>query len=229
MTNPLTSLDELIWKQFEKVTVAAEKRFGWDKWDLAQITIGAAAVSYLGTGLSTFFTGYKGNNTMLTGLGAIAIVGSVGVYELGRYAFNLMRGVEKAEIKRGTIWKPRFGSTRPFLYLTSLSSICTGIYAPTIAAGKTPPQLPKISVNDFEYLSSLLFLGTASLLFFLTTTSYFITQLPRPPSTKKSLWQALADYVTKPFHNEQQPAEVPISKYVAEQRALLADYLKPQA
>lgn len=31
MRNPLTSLDELVWKQFEKVTIAAEKRFGWDK------------------------------------------------------------------------------------------------------------------------------------------------------------------------------------------------------
>jgi hypothetical protein len=38
MTNPLTTLDELIWKQFEKVTIAANKKWGWDKWDLAMTT-----------------------------------------------------------------------------------------------------------------------------------------------------------------------------------------------
>ncbi len=30
MANPLTSLDELIWKQFEKVTQYAHKNYGWD-------------------------------------------------------------------------------------------------------------------------------------------------------------------------------------------------------
>ena len=50
MRNPLTSLDELIWKQFEKITIAANKRLGWSKYDLANITQNISTVSYFGMG-----------------------------------------------------------------------------------------------------------------------------------------------------------------------------------
>ncbi len=57
MTNPLTTLDELIWKQFEKVTVAANKRLGWDKYDLAQIADTVDGASLTGAGISYFAQG----------------------------------------------------------------------------------------------------------------------------------------------------------------------------
>jgi|SRR3989338_9204905 len=50
MTNPLTSLDELIWKQFEKVTQYAHKEYGWDKYDLAHVIDSVSGVVAVGTG-----------------------------------------------------------------------------------------------------------------------------------------------------------------------------------
>ena len=77
MTNPLTSLDELIWQQFEKVTVAANKRLGWNKYDLATASSGAASVSALGSGLYSGIYGFLKNQITMEAIGAaLVIIGS---------------------------------------------------------------------------------------------------------------------------------------------------------
>jgi len=58
MINPLTSLDELILKQYEKVTVKANKELGWSKYDLARLSTDYAATLYVGTGIYFFMGGF---------------------------------------------------------------------------------------------------------------------------------------------------------------------------
>jgi len=58
MKNPLTSLDELIWQQFEKVTQYAHKEYGWNKYDLSRWCDNAAALSLVGMGTYSALQGF---------------------------------------------------------------------------------------------------------------------------------------------------------------------------
>src|SRR3989344_4714863 len=65
MQNPLVTLDEIIWKQFEKVTVKANKNLGWNKYDLARITDTAAnLVTFTSFGVYTSIYGLLDNSPM---------------------------------------------------------------------------------------------------------------------------------------------------------------------
>ena len=51
-------MDELILKQYEKVTVKANKELGWSKYDLARLSTDYAATLYVGTGIYFFMGGF---------------------------------------------------------------------------------------------------------------------------------------------------------------------------
>lgn len=230
MSNPLTTLDELIWKQFEKVTVAAEKRLGWDKWDLAIGTLGVAAGSFAGTGVylsiqEIIFSGY--NSLPIT---AIPFIAGVAGYEAGRMFLQRARAREEKLVEQGVApFQPQFNPFRPGGLALGAAATLYGIFTLKYGQPETPAKYATNS-QAFNTINGLITILAGTYGISLFSSYYFITQLPRPPSpAKKSLWHALAGYITKPFHKEQQPVEVPVSKYVAEQKALLTDYLKPQA
>ncbi len=230
MTNPLTTLDELIWRQFEKVTVAAEKRWGWDKWDLSIGTLGVAAGSFAGTGVYLSIQEIIFSKYYNLPLATLPVIAGVVGYEAGRMFLQRARAREEKLVKQGVApFQPQFNPFRPGGLALGAAAILYGIF--TLKYGV--PDIPTDYATNPHAFSTIDGLGTILAGTYGTSlfgTFYFITQLPRPPSSaKKSLWEALAGYVTKPFHKEPQPVEVPAAKYVAEQKALLADYLKSQA
>lgn len=225
MTNPLTTLDELIWKQFEKVTVAAEKRWGWDKWDLDQGTKNIEMTLAIGAGV--YFTGYgfEAKSIFPHGILGIAAITLAG---LGFYAYNTIipQQRRKDEVKEflltGAVYQPQFSSRRPTVLGLAGTSFLCGTIIETYY--KTLVSLP--TDHLMAIASFLIGAGLSTHV----AGEYFESQLPRPPSTaKKSLWQALADYVSKPFHKEPQPAEVPAAKYAVEQSTTGSHPLKLRA
>lgn len=217
MTNPLTTLDELIWKQFEKVTIAAEKRFGCDKWDLYQGTKNIEMTLVVGTGV--YFTGYGFETKSIFPHGILGIA-AIPLAGLGFYAYNAIipqqrrKDEAKEFLLTGAVYQPQFSFQRPTILGMAGTSFLCGTIIETYY--KTFAFLP-----TYHLMAIASFLIGAGLSAHIVG-EYFESQLPRPPSAKKSLRQALADYVSKPFHKEPQPTEVPAVKYAAEQRAVVA-------
>lgn len=54
MKNPLHSLDELVWKQFAKITEKAHQRYGRNGYDLAEAAFLGTSLSLAGTGCLSF-------------------------------------------------------------------------------------------------------------------------------------------------------------------------------
>ena len=71
MTNPLLTLDRLIWNAHEKVTRAAYQRLGWNKYDLVQIAETAGNFGMIATGLAIVGHGLFNYNPGEFGYGLI--------------------------------------------------------------------------------------------------------------------------------------------------------------
>ncbi len=203
MTNPLTTLDELIWKQFEKVTNAAYKRYGWDKYDLAVLASDVANFSF---GLMGAYIGYHGIREKFPAnviAGALLIPLGLFNHFYDRRRAERLRDKEFATVlKKGCSSEPQFSAERPVLSGMAAYAFYSGVN------GLYRGNYPLIGIS---LLAGSVYMAAH------IGYRYFLSQIPKPPSTaKKSLWQALADYVTKPFHKEQQPVEVPAAKYIAE-------------
>ncbi len=223
MTNPLTTLDELIWRQFEKVTIAAEKRLGWDKWDLAKISCFIAAGANTGIGVYQVIKGLVFSQYEFVPGGTLVGLGGIASYVIADKVLNELKVAEERRFARGeTIIKSHLWEERPVLIALGSFSVAAGVYSLI----KGSPYIPERYQSDpsaYNTVTGLSEILGGSWIASLATIDYFLSQLPRPPSSaKKSLWQALADYVSKPFHKEQQPAEVPVVKYNVEERAVVA-------
>jgi hypothetical protein len=76
------------------------------------------------------------------------------------------------------------------------------------------PIFNNASFNSKKITDSLIEIGISSALTIFSVSSYFRTQLPRPPTKKKSLWKIVSEYVSSPFHGlEKKPTEVPVEDY----------------
>ena len=208
MTNPLTSLDELIWKQFEKVTVAANKRLGWNKYDCAYLANIIGNVSFIGYGTYELLLGIEKQST--TGLLDIVVGGGCliagGIFLHG--SKEKFKQKEEQELRHlaytaASPPKPNFDPSRPVILAIAAEATTVGLYY-LIATATIDPSLTYPSPT----LIGLIQIAAGTMISFLQIQRYFEDQLMTPPSTKKSIWKAVTDYVTKPFHKATpQPAE----------------------
>lgn len=211
MQNPLTSLDELVWKQFEKVTQYAYKNYGWDKWDLTNIVDQAFCASYLGIGI---FASEIGMQTYNPQHFLMAIVGIVGGITMS-YGFNQKNKLSREKeinsfLKKGATYKPYFDSFRPTALTIGVTGI--GVFLSRYSSLYNYPPLQKkgISTNNEILAYSLIGIAGCFCLIAMQISNYFRTQLPTPPTKKKNLWKIVSDYVTKPFRSlGEKPVEAP--------------------
>ncbi len=208
MNNSLTSLDELVWKLFEKITVAANKSLGWDKYDLVQIADDTTAVAGIGYGTYMVLCGlalnqYSPAQAGYLAMGAVCFSFSSAFIPLSRKMNKSYREKEVREILRtGVCKKPSFKPLRPFAILLAPALI-----------GKSYHSTPYANEGVNTALDLALLTGgvmwESSIV-----SSYFNSQIMTPPSRKMSLWGTLWSYVTKPFSTvTPKPVEQPVSDY----------------
>ena len=66
----LSQLDQLIWQQYEKVTHAAEKYVGWDKYNLMNLCTKATAIGGLG---ASIYAGILAQKENFSNFGALSL------------------------------------------------------------------------------------------------------------------------------------------------------------
>lgn len=207
MTNPLTSLDELIWKQFEKVTQYAHKNYGWDKYDCAQVTSTAAGGSMVGYGvysvLAAVATDSFPYSIVFVSVGvACGIMGTI----FPSYAKKIHEEERRKELKKllnkGAVEIPRYTARRPVGLLIALDLAAHGIPGKS-ASNNEGVALHLAVLTGAFYISSLI------------GTSYFRDQIPMPPSTKKLFWKTMYQKIADKFKLKPalQPSKEPAAKY----------------
>ncbi len=204
LTDLLTTVDEAIWRQFEKITLKAEKELGWSKYDLAHkanIVEGCAGLSCLTyiTASGVMMNDFK---YMLLGIG----VAPVAVYNHFQNR-KIIEQREKSELYSsigGVVEAPLFGPFRPIAGAMGTLAISQGIF------GLSFSPTPEVSKQQIvAYGLMIVAIGAAYV--FRETGDYFLTQIPRPPSAKKTVWQFVKEKVA--FGSVSVPQEA-MNKYV---------------
>ncbi len=214
MANPLTSLDELIWNQFEKVTQYAHKNYGWDKWDLAHLANWATGASFVGAGIYSFLALNHETSPVEQAVDTTFGILGLTIGMAAPYAFNKLNQYHReAELDQlihsRSVKRPQFSWKRPlFMYF----GILTMTIGDSYLQGET-------LLNKTTGLATLCFGFSYE---FSEISNYFSTQFPKPPSTKKPFWKTTYEGIKNKFQPKPQlePAAEPIAKYAAEQRVL---------
>jgi hypothetical protein len=208
MRNPLTSLDELIWRQYEKVTQKAAK-LGYSKYDLMYLCDVGAAVSFTGNGSYTMLEGILGGSALATAFGAAcAIIG--GLY----YKASKITTAETEErdtralVQYGAVPPPQFTGIRPLHLGMAVYLVGLGAYTLIREDIPVPSTFQKLSPSDYATLKGLAELALSAFGAGVVSASYFLDQTPLPP--QKKFWQAWYEKLAARF---QKPAEVPAVKY----------------
>lgn len=205
MTNPLTSLDELIWKQFEKVTQYAHKEYGWDKYDLANVMHLSGSMAM--AGMCTYASILEAINHQY---GTSAVVGSLIVpiayhHQSQRSFYEQLKKIElKTLTITSTAVQYSFDSLRSSLLIGSLVLTVLGINH--VAQADDTKQI----------LEGLVLIGGAVGFASSQAAHYFITQLPTHPSTKKPFWKTTYERIRNKLKPKPQlePAAEPAQQYV---------------
>ncbi len=178
MNNPLTSLDEIIWKQFEQVTQYAHRNYGWDKYDCKQITDSLSGVAVLGLGIYNILLGYNLDDRFIqSGYIASGVIYSAGGISLHYFSKKVNETCRKREVKKiiqnRATQQPSFTSARPFGIAMGMGLVFNGI--------------DFLISNDFKTrLIGLIMLPGGAYWEFSMASSYFRSQLLTPPSIKRS-------------------------------------------
>ncbi len=207
---PLTSLDELIWKQFEKVTQYAHKNYGWDKYDLTNVMETAASGLMMGYGtylvtaatMANSFSRGIGYAFLGTGTGLLGII--FGSLSRRRNENGRTKELQKL-LQTGAASKPHYNALRP-LALFGFTYVATW--------GLLSNQIKNENLNrvfDFAFIT-----GELGFIFF-TAASYFKDQIMTPPSAKKSFLKTLYQQAANRLKPKPalQPVEDPAGKYAS--------------
>ncbi len=210
MKNPLTSLDELIWKQFEKVTQYAHKNYGWDKYDLTNVMETAASGLMIGYGtyvvtaatMANSFSRSIGYAFLGTGTGLLGII--FGSLSRRRNENERAKELQKL-LQTGAASKPHYTAIRPAALL-GFTYIAT--------QGLLGDRLKNENLNMAFDLA--LITGNLGIYFF-TVASYFKDQIMTPPSAKKPFWKTLYQQAANRLKPKPalQPVEDPAGKYAS--------------
>src|SRR3989338_10069535 len=219
MKKPLTSLDELIWQQFEKVTQYAHKNYGWDKYDCKQVTDSLSGVAGVGFGVCSILLGYNLDKAFISSgymAMGVALAGlGICIPYLSEKADNYYRKQEVREIiQSGATQQPSFIWTRPL-------AIAVGIGVAWIGM-----DFLEESKGMETRLLGLMMLPGAAHLEFSSASSYFRSQIMTPPSTTKPFWRTTYERIKNKFSPKPtlEPAAEPISKYSLEHHLEATNY-----
>src|SRR3989344_1343933 len=128
MQNPLVTLDEIIWKQFEKVTIKANKSLGWNKYDLARITNTAANLAYTTYGVYELLYGLGNNSLLDMTVGGVVIPLGYILNKRNQKILNKDEEIEVRYIERnGAPMQPLYDPFRPTIGILGLFPIVMGI------------------------------------------------------------------------------------------------------
>ncbi len=213
MTNPLTSLDELIWKQFEKVTQYAHKNYGWDKYDLAKATHLSSSIAM--AGMCTYGSIYE---AISHHYGASAFLGLfvVPIAHHHQSQCSFYEKLQEIELKTVKITnaavKYPFYTSRSCLTLASLALTLLGVNH-------------LIQASDSNHLLEGLMMALGGMGFGGSQSAhYFVTQISLPPSAKKPFWKTTYEMMRNKFKSKPQlePAAEPTSEYT-----IIDEMIKP--
>ena len=206
MKNPLLTLDEIVWKQFEKVTQGANKRLGWNKYDLARMMDTAAATSLIGWGgyqslYSRFDNNYV-NIAIYLGTGVLLVGIGYSRYKNSRNENEWLEKQELDELTRaGAAKSPIYDPLRPLTLIGGVILVSGGIDI--------------IGHNDTDngLVVGLMAMMGGLYAQFITCSNYFRSQIMTPPSKKKSIWKTAYQTVGGWFKSNPKPIEAPAVKY----------------
>ena len=204
MNNPLTSLDELIWQQFEKVTQYTHKEYGWDKYDCKQITDSLSGVAALGVGIYGYISGFILKEYLaFIPFGTLFSAAGISLPYLWKKENEISRTREINEIiQRGVARQPFYTWMRPLAIAAGVGAVSAGINF-LISDGIENHVKGLITIPGTAYCELLL------------ASSYFSSQIMAPPCTKKSFWKTAYEGIKNKFNPKPQlePAAVPSSHY----------------
>lgn len=179
MTNPLTTLDEIIWKQFEKVTITAEKKLGLNKWDLARISSSSGVIFFGAAGATIAGSGILREDITYTLLGAmstlVALVSAVPIYK------NLRKSERQEEegllsTSKTILEKTQFTPWRPLS--SGLAAFVGFMGSLPLYYQSSPPQLIRDIYGTYGRFTGLGLMLAAGTLVSLDSGDYFKSQLP---------------------------------------------------
>ncbi len=184
----LTSVDEKIWKQCEKVTNYTYKNIGYDQWDLAYITDTATIATEVGMGAYMAVEGLVNDKYSLPLRGYLVSMGGlIGVgWPVTFLSFYMNNTTMVRERELNTLTQT---GASPLPCYSSLRPLILG--AAAILAGGGVYSFQQEGVTLFEHLFGSISAFNSILLTSMVASNYFKSQLPRPPAPKKSLWAVI--------------------------------------
>ena len=199
MQNPidaLTSLDELIWKQFEKITHYADKEFGLSKWDLARTSHTAFLLSGIIVSNSLLVEGYSFPATFV-------LPPFLSSYIIATSRCKERQKTENAFLRSGIVPTYETYQSRP-LALGIISIIPSFLLAAYYLDLDFIPE----SARRISAFKTTEFFSVATSGYFRVAASYFEDQNPKPPTPRKPFFKTLYDKLN-PFKNLEAPEAVP--------------------
>ena len=222
MKNPLTSLDELIWKEFEKVTQYEHKEWGWDKYDLARMSDNVAVLSLVEMGTYSALHGFIDSSTRAPLNLSIGFAAVAAAYFLSKHKQRKNDEFELEELKdfveTGAVRPPIILWFRP-LYFLGFSGyfLQEGVEKLLNRESFVPQFFTFLSPGEYNTLIGLSALCVSMCALGEGSAGYFRSQiytLPGPP-TKKPFWKTMYAGLSDRFKPKAipEPAAEPTSKY----------------
>lgn len=207
LTDELTAVDEYIWKQHEKVTVKANKELGWNKYDLARMTLSIAEVSTLGVGVYLGIGGMISDAPLAIALGSSLTVSSLFSYHLSKENLNQAEKVETEFLRsKAAPQQPQFSAFRPL-------KVGVGMYLLTRASFIFYESTDFFSTNnENNSLGGIITSLLSSMILSNVASSYFRDQIMTPPTKKKPFWKTMYEKTVGKIKPAPQPQTEP-TKY----------------
>lgn len=202
LIDKLESLDTLILAQYEKVNQYCYKRFGTDKYDLANVSAAFAGALMSGTGVYVSIREYLAGkmadavaSNVITGMGLL-------YYEFFRYQNNRLRDLEFIELsKRDVTFAPTIGLHRPIVLLFTGLLLTGNLYSKISGSDTTIPwEFRSLGEENYQRLNELILHAVSGTFFSLVPIDYFRSCTLFPPQeSKRKLGERLKNYVTGIF------------------------------
>lgn len=164
MKNPLTTLDELLYRQFEGITKATHEMFGWTKNSLANLTDIIASVSITGAGTLLASEGFatKKLYTLYSGC-FFAFYGLINYLSVKNSEEEKTKKVDSSKYAEQIKFKPY----RPMVVL--MSNLVAGL--------ELVYTIKNFKIGDSAVVPLVIFMGTNYFTFSIFS-SYFQDQKP---------------------------------------------------
>ncbi len=209
--NPLETLDQIVWKQYEKVTNYCNDKVGWNKYDLAKLSNDTAGIFAVGTTVYSAINSYFGMNKFVDQPNfsnlwdVIVSLACIPLYlSFAKTSYKESQQYKEKEEKEyqslletGAVKQPTISATRPAALFCFLYCISWGIYqlhGSISNNSETPQNLTKVAAALLT--ETVGFYGS-----FYTSKDYFEEQILTPPKTK-GLFKIIYDRIRNKFRRK---------------------------